>query len=259
MYEHITLDVRGGIATLRLQRPDVYNAFHREMILELNDALRACGEAEDVAVVILTGEGDGFCTGADVSRMPDWSDAGKAEYGAFLWLVQSVIRQIRTMSPVCIAAVNGPAVGAGCDIALACDLRVLADDDAYFREGFVRVGLIPGDGGAWLLSRLIGESKAKEYLLTGRDIGPEAAVDLGLVVETTDDVLAAATDLADELLGNPITAVQGTKHLTNTRQSFDEYCEAAIDIQWECVTDPEHQETVSAFQEGRAPEFDRDF
>lgn len=259
MYEDIRYETDGGIATVTIDRPDVYNAFREQTVLELNVALRDATEDDGVYVVLLTGAGDGFCAGADVSSMPDWhEEMTKEEYAGFLWGVQNIVRQLRGMDKPAIAAVGGPAIGAGCDFALACDLRVVGPD-AVLREGFVRVGLIPGDGGGWLLPRLIGESKAKEYLLTGRDITPEEAVDLGLATEVADDPVATAQTLAEEIRDLPAVAVQYTKALVDPQRSFEDYCERAIDYQWDCVNDSEHHEAIAAFGEKREPEYDRDY
>ena len=255
-YDDISYAVTGGIATITLERPDVYNAFTRQTVLELNDAARTAEADDDVYAVVLTGAGKGFCSGADTTEMPDWGEQSPEEYGAFLWLIQQFVWKLRTMATPSIAAVNGPAIGAGCDFALACDLRVVCED-GVMREGFVNVGLVPGDGGAWLLPRLIGESKAREYLLTGRDITPEDAVDIGLAVELADDALEAAGELAAEIRDTPATAVQHTNRLVDPQRSFDEYCREAAAFQWECVVDPEHAEAVAAFNEGREPEYDR--
>lgn len=255
-YDEIRYETDDGITTITIDRPEVYNAFTRTTVLELNDAVRQAGNDEDTYAVILTGAGDGFCAGADTTEMPDWDDQSPEEYGAYLWLIQQLVGKLRGMSTPSIAAVNGPAVGAGCDFALACDLRVVGDE-SLLREGFVNIGLIPGDGGAWLLPQLIGEAKAREYLLTGRDITPEAAVDIGLAVEASPDPLDAATDLAREIASKPATAVRRTNDLVDPTRSFEEYCQLASEYQWECVTDPEHAEAVAAFNEGREPEFDR--
>lgn len=257
-YEDIRYDAAEGIATITIDRPDVYNAFTPATVGELNDAIRRARGDDGVYVVVLTGAGDGFCSGADVTEMPDWSEMTKEEYAGFLWAVQNVVRQLRSTPEPTIAAVGGPAIGAGCDFALACDLRVVSEE-AVLREGFVRVGLIPGDGGAWLLPRLVGESKAREYLLTGMDIDATEAVDVGLAVEAVEDPLARARSLADELLRLPATAVRNTNRLIDPTQSFEEYCERAIEFQWECVNDPEHTEAVAAFEAGREPEFDREY
>lgn len=258
MYDDLRYETDQGVATITIDRPEVYNAFTEETVIELNDVLRRVQNEDGVYVTVLTGAGDGFCAGADVNHMPDWGEMTKEEYAGHLWAVQNVVRQLRTMDEPTIAAVNGPAVGAGCDFALACDLRVV-HHDAFLREGFVRIGLIPGDGGGWLLPRLIGEAKAREYLLTGDDITAEDAVDLGLAVEATDDPLEAADDLAERLLSLPAVAVQRTKRLIDPQATFEGYCERAIEHQWECVNDPEHHEAVAAFSEDREPEYDRDY
>lgn len=258
MYEDVQYDTDDGIATITIDRPDVMNAFRERTILELNAAIRDAQEDDGVYVVVLTGAGGAFCAGADTTDMPDWGEQAKEDYAGYLWGVQNVVRQLRSMAKPSIAAVPGPAVGAGCDFALACDMRVVGPD-GFFREGFVRVGLIPGDGGAWLLPRLIGESAAKRYLLTGRDIEPDDAVDLGLAVEQAEDPLAAADELAEELLGLPATAVRHTNELIDPEQGFEAYCERAIEYQWNCVNDPEHHEAVAAFNEKREPSYDRDY
>ena len=258
MYEEVQYDADEGIATITTDRPDVYNAFSPTTLGELNDAIRRAEGDDAVYVVILTGAGDAFCAGADVTEMPDWSDMRKEEYAGYLWTVQNVVRQLRRMAKPSIAAVGGPAIGAGCDFALACDLRVVAED-AILREGFVRVGLVPGDGGAWLLPRLIGEAKAREYLLTGMDIDAEEAVDIGLAADRADDALAGARDLAEELLSLPATAVRNTNRLVDPTMTFEDYCERAIEYQWECVNDPEHEEAIAAFNEDREPAFDREY
>ena len=257
-YDDVRYESSDGIATITIDRPEVKNAFRRETIVELNDAIRRADADDGVYVLVLTGAEEGFCAGADVSTMGDWSERTKEEYANYLWNVQNVVRQLRAMAKPSIAAVSGPAIGAGCDFALACDLRIVGSE-GVLREGFVRVGLIPGDGGAWLLPRLIGESKAREYLLTGRDISPADAVDLGLVIEEADEPLEAAHDLAEELLSLPALAVRRTNQLVDPHQSFEDYCERAIEYQYECIADPEHDESIAAFGENRDPEYDREY
>lgn len=257
-YEDVDYGVTDGIATITIQRPDVYNAFTRTTMLELNDAVRTAEADDSIYAVVLSGAGDGFCAGADTTEMPDWDDQSPEEYGAYLWIIQQFVANLRGMATPTVAAVDGPAIGAGCDFALACDLRVVGPE-GIMREGFVDVGLIPGDGGAWLLPRLVGESKAREYLLTGRDITPEDAVDIGLAVERAEDALEAATDLAREIRDKPATAVQHTNRLVDPEQGFEEYCRRAAEYQWDCVVDAEHREAVAAFNEGRAPDFDREY
>ena len=257
-YEHLDYAVEEGIATITLDRPEVYNAFNRPMVIEINEAVRAAEADDGVYAMVLTGAGDGFCAGADTTDMRDWDDATEEEYGAYLWMVQRVVANLRGASTPSVAAVNGPGVGAGCDFALACDLRVMAPE-SLLREGFVNIGLIPGDGGAWLLPRLVGESKAREYLLTGRDITPEDAVDIVLAVEEAEDTLGAARGLAAEIRDKPAVAVRRTNDLVDPQRTFEDYCALACEYQWECVTDAEHDEAVAAFNEGREPDYGRSY
>jgi enoyl-CoA hydratase/carnithine racemase len=258
MYEDITYETEAGIATITIDRPDVYNAFRPQTLADLNDALRTVEADDGVYAAVLTGTDPGFCTGADTNAIPDWDEMTKEEYAGFLWCVQNVVRQIRRCPTPIVAAVNGPAVGAGSDFALACDVRFVAPA-AFFREGFVRIGLISGDGGGWLLPRLIGESKAREYLLTGRDVPAEEAVDVGLAVETAEDVMEAATEFATEMRDLPALAVQNTKRLLDPSLSFEDYCERAIEYQYECVNDPEHEAALAAFGTDETPDYDRDY
>lgn len=258
-HQHIEYTVTEGRAEIVLDRPDVYNAFTPDMLVALNESLVEAMADDGVYVVLLTGRGDGFCSGADVTGMDGRDDrANEFRYGAHLWKVQYVDRLLYFGPKPTVAAVNGPAVGAGSDFALACDFRVMGDG-AYLRPNFVNIGLVPGDGGGWLLPRLIGESKAKEYLMTGREISPAAADDLGLLADRVPDgeVVDAARDLADELRDKPTTAMRYTKELIDVGRSFAEYAAEAHERQWECVNDPEHHEAVRAFEEGREPAFDR--
>lgn len=256
-YEDLVYQLDEGVVTITIDRPDVKNSFRKETLLELNDAIRAATEDDHVYVIILTGADDSFCAGADVTQMPDWSDQSREEYAGFLWIVQNVVRQLRSSPKPTVAAVDGPAIGAGCDFALACDIRYLSPD-AILKEGFVTIGLIPGDGGAWLLPRLIGEAKAKEYLLTGRNITAETATDLGLATGIEDDPLGASREFANEILSLPALGVRYTKRLMAPSLDFEEYCRLAIEYQWECVNDAEHEEAIAAFREDREPSYDRD-
>jgi len=257
MYDDIKYAVQEGIATISIDRPSVSNAFRRQTISELDDALETVRTEEGIYATILTGTGGSFCAGADVSSMPDWKSYPEQQYREYLQEVQRIVSRLRQLSKPSVAAVAGPAVGAGCDFALACDFRLLGPE-AILREGFVRVGLVPGDGGAWLLPKLIGESKAREYLLTGKDITPEAALELGLAVEVADEPIESARSLLDSVLDNPALAVQRTNDLISLTGSFESHCDTAATYQWECVNDAEHEEAVTAFRERREPQFERE-
>lgn len=254
-YEDIEFKVRDGIAEIVLDRPEVANAFRQNTIVELNQALADVATDGGIVALILTGRGDQFCAGADLSTMPDWSEQTEAEYGRYLWAVQNVVRDLLTMPTPTIAVVDGAAVGAGCDFALGCDMRFL-DPGSTLTEGFVRVGLVPGDGGGWLLPRLIGRARAMEYLLTGAEMSAEKAAEIGLANGVSENPLERARDLASDFRDMPLLAVRRTKELS-LETSFEEYCQQAITYQYECVHDEEHDEAVAAMRERRAPEFDR--
>src|SRR5690606_13258657 len=157
-----------------------------------------------------------------------------------------------------IAAVNGPAVGAGCDLACMCDIRI-ASQTARFAESFVRVGLVPGDGGAWLLPRVIGWPRATELALTGRMIDAAAALDWGLVTKVVepDELMPAARALADEIAANPPRAVRLTKRLLREAQdaSLGTVLNLSAALQAVVHETRDHEEAVDAFLERRKPNF----
>lgn len=258
--ENVDYAVADGVAEVTLDRPEVLNAMDERTLAELTASLEDAIADDSVYVIVLTGSGRGFCSGADTSGLSGRTETSRTDYGVHLWRVQTVNRLLYDGPKPTIAAVNGPAIGAGCDFALACDLRVMSTE-AFLRQQFINVGLIPGDGGGWFLPRLVGESKAKEYVLTGRDITPDAAEDLGLVVEVVepDDLAEAVRDLAVELRDKPALAMRNCKALFDWEQSFEDYAFDAFERQWECLHDPEQSEALAAVREGRDPEYDRQY
>jgi len=259
VYDHLEYDVREGRAEVLIDRPESLNAFTDQTLAELTDALYAAHDDDRVYAIVLSGAGRGFCSGVDVEYLDVGADK-RFEENVHLWKTQNVARVLYQGPKPTIAAINGPAVGAGCGFALACDLRVMSES-AFLREQFVNVGIVPGSGDGYFLPELVGESKAKEYLLTGKDISPAAAEDMGLVVEVVpeDETMAVARDLANTIRDRPGTAVRNTKRLVNETDSFDEYAAAATDALWECLMDPEQDEAVAAMLDGRNPEYDREY
>lgn len=249
--------VTEGRAEIVLDRPDVLNALDDPTVGALADAVEAAMDDADVYAVVLTGRGRGFCSGADVTVMPD-RDPSKAEFRNHIWKFQNAIRSLHEGAKPTIAAVNGPAVGAGCDLALGCDLRVMSEE-SMLRQQFLGIGLVPAEGGGWFLPRLIGMSKAKEYIYTNRDITPKDAEELGLVVDVVpdDQALEAARSVADEIRDKPAMAMRRTKELLGEDHSLGEYLDVAFEHQWECIHDDEHREAVTALNEGREPSFGR--
>jgi 2-(1,2-epoxy-1,2-dihydrophenyl)acetyl-CoA isomerase len=177
-YETIIYEKESGLATITLNRPQSLNAFVPQMNQEVLDALKDGERDKEVRCLMITGAGRAFCAGQDLKgRTPEQ----KGSLGASLReKYNPMIRQIRQMEKIVIAAVNGVAAGAGCNFALACDLRI-ASDEAKFIQSFVRVGLAPDSGGSFILPRLVGLSKAMELLLLGDTVDAQEAQRIGLV------------------------------------------------------------------------------
>ncbi len=177
-YETILYEKENGVATITLNRPQALNAFVPQMNKEVLDVLKEGERDKEVRCFMITGAGRAFCAGQDLKgRTPDQ----KGSLGASLReKYNPLIRQIRGMEKIVIAAVNGVAAGAGCNFALACDLR-LASEEAKFVQSFVRVGLAPDSGGSFILTRLVGLSKAMELLLLGDTVDAQEAQRIGLV------------------------------------------------------------------------------
>ena len=259
-YDNLSVDVTDGRAEIVLDRPDVLNAFDKAMVDELLVALYEANQDDSVYVVLLTGAGRAFCAGADVGSFGEGGQTDQLAANERLRNVQAVVRELYAGEKPTVAAINGPALGAGADWALATDLRVMAED-AFVREQFVNIGLIPGDGGGWLLPRRVGEAKAKEWVLLGEDIGPEEAEETGLVTEVvdTDEVREAGRDLANAIRDKPAQAVREAKTLTGFDRSLEDYFQEAVEAQWAVRQDPEHDEAIAALDEGRDPDFDRPY
>jgi len=220
----LKIEKRGRITIITMMRPKQRNAFvdaaHFHEFATVCEKIDADPEC---AVVILTGAGSAFCAGGNIKDM-------KNREGVFAGSpiqIRSNYRQSVQQLPLAlyhlevptIAAVNGPAVGAGCDLACMCDLRI-ASEEASFAESFVKLGLVPGDGGAWLLQRVVGLSKACEMTFTGEAISAREALECGLVqkVVPASELMDAALDLAGRIAANPPSALRMAKKLIRESQ-----------------------------------------
>lgn len=252
----VSIDVQGDVAIVTIERPERRNALDAATAGALADALSDSGAR--ARVVVVTGAGEAFCAGGDLDELERWSGLDPAEiastlYGSF----QAMIRTIRHSDAVFIAAVNGAAVGAGMDLALACDLRVAADD-ARFGQVWVRLGVIPGTGGAWLTQALVGPTKAAELLLTGDLISADEAYRIGLVnaVVPAGALLDEARALARRILDHPRDGVVANKRAMVA--ASDAAVEAALayaaEVQPERFTSDEFRAAVSSARRKRSPE-----
>lgn len=218
----VRYDTADRIATLTLSHPGRKGAFTLDMIDQWADHLVAAQADPEVRVVVVTGEGDAFCSGIDLSVLQGVEDAPLARKRMLTHGVHKVARAVLDLDKPLVCALNGVAVGAGLDMALMCDLRFMARS-ARVSEGYIKVGLVPGDGGAWLLPRLVGPSKALELLLTGDMVGAEEALRIGMVNRVYDDAeLADRTrEFALQLAGMSPVAVSFIKRTVQQSASID--------------------------------------
>ncbi|MBK6801265.1 MAG: crotonase/enoyl-CoA hydratase family protein [Novosphingobium sp.] len=256
-----------GIALLTINRPELRNPISDSEVVEgVLEALDRIEGDPSVRVAILTGAGKAFSSGGNINAMKPGggglNDGLPARTrGNYKRGIQRLPLAFAALEVPVIAAVNGPAIGAGLDLACMCDLRI-AGESAKFAESFVKLGIIPGDGGAWLLQRVIGFSKAAELSLTGDTIGAAEALACGLVsrVVPDDQLLDAARELAAKIASNPPFAVRMTKRLLweARRADLATVLEMSAAMQAVSHATQDHDEAVNAFLEKRNPVFKGD-
>lgn len=252
-----------AIETWTLDLPEQRNPISGD---DMIDAIVAAADRvnRDTSVrgVIVTGAGSAFSAGGNVKDMADrkglFGHAPVDQRTAYRDGVQRIPRALHACEVPLIAAVNGPAVGAGCDLALMCDLRI-ASTNAFFAESFVKLGLIPGDGGAFLLPRAVGAARAAEMALTGDRVDAGTALEWGLVSQVVDpgDLLVTAQALAARVAANPPHAVRMTKKLLREAhgRSLDGVLELSSAYQALAHQTRDHHEAVAAMLEKRTPRF----
>jgi 2-(1,2-epoxy-1,2-dihydrophenyl)acetyl-CoA isomerase len=263
-YEAILYDVDERIATITLNRPDRMNAFSNQMMIEWEDAIRRSETDPGVRVVIVTGAGRAFCAGADLKAEGERGDLLRAQVSAadrrnsLRHSVHRVSVALQYLDKPYIAAINGAAVGAGMDMASQADIRI-ASDQARFGMAFVNVGLVPGDGGAWLMPRIVGIQQALDLIWSGEVFDAAKALDIGYVFKVVphdaliDETRAYALKLAD---GPPI-AIQMAKRLVyrGLNTGYLEGLEAAQAAFTISGSSEDAKEGPAAFREKRRPEF----
>lgn len=253
----------GFIVTLTLNRPSTRNALTE---LEVVDALVECLERAQadlsVRAIVLTGAGPAFSSGGNIKHMRDQvgtfaGGAGRVREN-YRRRIQRIPKAFHELDVPCIAAVNGPAHGAGCDLALMCDIRIAAAS-AVFAESFAKVGIIPGDGGAWLLPRAIGLSRAYEMIFTGTPIDARCALDWGLVSRVVPDaeLMESAVALAREIAANPPDVLRMSKRLVREGQRMDlpSLLELSAAFQGIAHRTSDHHEALAATFERRSATF----
>ena len=263
MTESLLYDQDGHVVTLTLNRPEMRNALSgNDTIDAIVDACARIEADKSVRAVIITGAGSAFCAGGDVKKMRERAsgatESGLALRASYRDGIQRIPKAVYDLEVPTIAAVNGAAVGAGCDLVCMCDIRI-ASERARFAESFVRLGIIPGDGGAWLLPRAIGMSRAAEMTFTGEMIDAETAAAWGLVskVVAADQLLDEARALALRIAANPPAAVRMSKRLLRDGQKMDlsASLEMAAAFQALAHRTSDHVEAINAFFEKRTGQY----
>lgn len=259
-WEHFDFTVTDGVGTVTFTRPDKLNALTFAVYADLRDLLAELGASEHVKVLVITGQGDGFCSGGDVTEIiGQLQSMDSADLLTFTRMTGAVIQRMRELPIPIIAAVNGVAAGAGAVIALAADLRVVARS-AKLAFLFTRVGLAGADmGAAYLLPRLIGLAKASELLILGDSVDAERADRIGLVTSLVDDaeLAAAAGEMARRLAEGPSLAYGTTKSLLAREQDMSLAAAIELEAQTQALlmTAKDHREFSTAHQEGRRPQW----
>ena len=256
--KHVLYERQGHVATITLNRPQAKNAFSSEMIALWCQYLMEARADDGVRVIIVTGRGDTFCSGGDIRDMAE----GKLkswDMKNFLWEgVHRLVLIMEDLDKPVIAAINGAAMGAGLDMVLMCDLRVCSDR-AKLAESYIMMGLVPGDGGAYFLPRIVGMPKALELLLTGSVVGPDEALQMGLVnrVVPHERLMEETVSLAETIASKPPLAVRMMKRAvyqgqTSTLRAHLDYISSQLSLLSETQ---DHQEAARAFLEKRKPVF----
>ncbi|WP_349305872.1 short-chain-enoyl-CoA hydratase [Sporomusa sphaeroides] len=255
-YNNVLYQTDNGIGMITLNRPKALNALNSELLTELNGLLDEIAQDDSVKVVIITGSGDkAFVAGADIAEMQNISPLEGRAFGKF---GQAIFNKLENIPQPVIAAVNGFALGGGCELAMACDIRI-ASDKAKFGQPEVGLGIVPGFGGTQRLPRLIGKGRAKELLYTADMINAEEAYRIGLVnrIVAADELLSTAKELAEKIMARAQAAVRLCKAAVNTGMDTD--LESGIAYESEvfglCFATADQKEGMSAFIGKRKPNF----
>ncbi len=256
MADFILSEHKNGIAIIKLNRPDKYNAFNREMSLQLHKALDAAAADESVRAIYFTGEGKGFCAGQDLSEAVDPNGPGLKQIVTEHY--NPIITRLRSIEKPIVCAVNGIAAGAGANIALACDI-VVATASASFIQAFSKIALIPDSGGTFILPRLVGFQRAAALMMTGDKVMAAEAVQMGMIYKVYDDAIFTEESMKFTigLSMMPTIGLGLTKRLLNeaTTNSLEQQLEREAVIQVEAAQSQDFREGINSFLEKRKPTF----
>lgn len=252
----IIFEVDGSIAYITFNRPEKYNAFNREMALLFQQRLDECQYDKSIRCVYITGSGNAFCAGQDLSEVVDTdgriiNKMLREQYNPIVW-------KIRTLEKPVVGAVNGVAAGAGANIALACDV-VVAAESAYFTQAFSKIGLIPDSGGTYILPRFIGWQRASALMMLADRIPAAEAEKMGMLYKTFPDAIFVqeSVKIAEKLAKMPTQSLSLIKHALNfsVSNTFEQQLKIEDIYQQKAVETQDYKEGVRAFLEKRTPEY----
>ena len=255
-YQFLKYNVEQGVATITLNRPDVYNALNDEITFEMQDAFKAVSKDENVRVVVLTGEGKAFCSGQDLKA------ASGSQKRSFLQSLHKrynpIISAMRSLPKPIVCRLNGVAAGAGCSLALACDV-IVASEEATLIEVFINIGLVPDSGSSYFLPRLVGMAKAFELCSMGNRVKAAEAVSIGLINKSVpaDQLDVTVKSYTDYFATAPTKSIGLIKKMLNksATSTLDEMLEYEAYCQEIAGSSHDYKEGVTAFLEKRKPGF----
>jgi 2-(1,2-epoxy-1,2-dihydrophenyl)acetyl-CoA isomerase len=255
-FQFIKYEAIAGVATITMNRPEVYNAFNNELTFEIQSALKLAHRDQEVRVLVITGEGKAFCSGQDLKAAS--ADPNRKFSDSIHKRYNPMIKAIRNMEKPVICRLNGVAAGAGCSLALACDM-IVASEKAMLIEVFVNIGLVMDSGSSYFLPRLVGSTKAFELATMGTRVSARQAFDYGIVnrVVAHEDLDAAVKEITDYYRQAPTKAIGLMKKMLNKSQhaSLDEMLDYEAYMQDIAGGTHDFKEGTTAFLEKRKPEF----
>ena len=254
-FKNLLIEKRGVIAKITINRPDVLNVLNEDTLLELKEAFSDLSKDDEVRVVILTGVGRAFVAGVDIKEL---ADKNVVEAWELSILFQGVLRDIEEIHKPVIAAINGFALGGGCELLMACDI-IIASESAKFGQPEINLGIIPGAGGTQRLPRLVGRCKAKELIFSGDIIDAEEAKDIGLVNRVTSDgqLEVEVMDIAEKIGKKSPIAIGFAKEAVNVSTETDLNSGTSYEASLfsACFSTEDHAEGMRAFLEKQEPVF----
>jgi len=256
MYKTVKLEITDGVAQITLNRPEVYNAFNDDLSYELQDAIKVVSKDKKVRVVVITGAGKAFCSGQDLKDIKESKERSLSE--SIHKRYNPIIKGLRNMPKPVLCKLNGVAAGAGCSLALACDM-IIASENASLIEAFVHVGLVLDSGSSYFLPRLVGSAKAFELSTLGSKVTANEALKLGMVnkVVSAEELDSAVNELTEYYIKAPTKAIGLMKKMLN--KSFHSDLDTMLEYEAYCQEiagkSGDYKEGIAAFIEKRKPDF----